>query len=462
MAFISFEFLVLVALTLCLYYVPKLRRFQVIVLVSASLVFYAWDQWRLLPLLLLAVAVTYCAMLGAIRRNKVLAVLGIAGNIAILVFFKYKFLIVPQPSRIEAGSETIDFLLQLPLPIGISFFVFHNISLIADYYKYGRERSMPTPLQVLLYILFFPQLVSGPITSAISFLPQIEAEFLRDVPWVQAAQLLITGLFFKLFCANNLAQFTALMAPELSANSGGGDKFFLTMVYGFQIYADFYGYSTIALGLALLFGYRLPVNFKLPYIASSFSDFWNRWHISLSRWLKTYLYIPLGGNRISPARTYFNLFVVMVLGGLWHGAALLYAVWGFAHGTLLAVERFAAQLVERHAPKYYFNIPVKFGYSLFVFVCVSLCWLMFRFQDFSQASAYFLSMVDNPLQFRLAATTYLFALLYMSPVIMQHALSGRITLSGQNKMVSGLFFGGLLWLAFAERGVDSQFIYFRF
>jgi alginate O-acetyltransferase complex protein AlgI len=462
MSFISFEFLILVALTLVLYYLRPLRPFQVITLVASSLVFYAWDQWRLLPLLLLAVAVTYVSMSGAIRGSRSLAVMGVVSNLLMLCFFKYKFLVFPDPANLHTGNDVLDLLLRLPLPIGISFFVFHNISLIVDYFKYGQEREKPTAAQVLLYIIFFPQLVSGPITRAISFLPQIESKFIKDVPWIQAVQLLITGLFFKLFCANNLAQITAQMAPEFSSNLAGGDKIFLLFVYSFQIYADFFGYSTIALGLALLFGYRLPVNFKLPYTASSFSDFWNRWHISLSMWLRQYLYIPLGGNRVSPVNTYRNLLIVMVLGGLWHGAALSYAVWGFAHGAFLAVERLGAQTMERYAPGYRFNSIAKIAYCIFVFVCVSLCWLLFRFQDFSQASAYFLSILDSPMQFKMPSIGYILAFLYMSPVLLQHALAKRVDLASGNKVLTGIFFGCLLWLAFAEQGADTQFIYFRF
>lgn len=462
MPFISIEFLALVVLTFTCYYFHSLRKLQVAILVAASLIFYAWDQWRLLPLLVLAVVVTYFSMGGAIRGNRTLATLGVVSNLLILCFFKYKFLIAPNPANLHSGSDVLDLLMRLPLPIGISFFVFHNISLIVDYFKYGRDREKPTAIQVMLYILFFPQLVSGPITRAISFIPQIELKLFKNVPWIQAGQLLVAGLFFKLFCANNLAQITALMAPDFSPNSGGGDKLFLLFTYSFQIYADFYGYSTIALGLALLFGYRLPINFRLPYTSSSFSDFWNRWHISLSMWLRQYLYIPLGGNRISPVRTYINLLIVMVLGGLWHGASLSYAVWGFAHGALLVVERYGAQTIERHVPGYQFNLVAKVAYSAFVFVCVSLCWLLFRFQEFAQASSYCRSILDNPFQFKMPGIWYGLAILYMVPVFLQHALAGRVAFISKNKALTGIFFGVLLWLALAERGADTQFIYFRF
>ena len=359
MSFISMEFFFLVVFTMILYYIPLFQKLQVFILVIASLIFYGWDQYRLIPLLMFTVFVTYFSMCGAIRGSKVFVTVGIISNLLILFFFKYKFLIFPSIADLLTDSDTVNFLLHLPLPIGISFFVFHNISLIVDSFKSGQYRDRPSAMQLVLYIIFFPQLVSGPITKASSFMPQIEPKFIYNVPWVQVGKLLITGLFFKLFCANNLAQATALMAPGFSSGLGGGDKLFMLFVYSFQIYADFFGYSTLALGLALLFGYRLPVNFQLPYIATSFSDFWNRWHISLSKWLKHYLYIPLGGNRISASRTYLHLLTVMVLGGLWHGAALSFAVWGFAHGALLAVERFVEQIIQRYFSKYHFNLYVS-------------------------------------------------------------------------------------------------------
>ncbi len=462
MSFISLDFLFFVLATLFLYYLPRLRTAQMSILVIASLIFYGWDQWRLIPLLALTVIITYYALIGAIASNKFWAVAGIAANLSILAFFKYKFLFFSNIAFVHTSSTLIDYILHLPLPIGISFFVFHNISLIVDYYKFGKERDRPSFLQVTLYIIFFPQLVSGPITRAASFIPQIEEKYFKDIPWAQAVRFVITGLFFKLFCANNLAQITARMAPELSSSFAGGDKFFLLITYSFQIYADFFGYSMIALGLALLFGYRLPVNFRLPYTARSFSDFWTRWHISLSTWLKQYLYIPLGGNRISPTRTYLNLIIVMVLGGLWHGAAMSYAVWGLAHGALLAFERLGVNLLQKYAPRYRPQKFLRYLYCLCIFLCVSMCWLLFRFQEFSQAKSYFLDMMKAPFHFNQFFGWYGLCFIYMCPVIIQHALGSGKMIALKNGVASGFFYGGLLWFALAERGANTPFIYFRF
>src|SRR6185295_13423636 len=286
----------------------------------------------------LAVAVfgTYLFLVLALRNRRTWLPVGIAFNLALLAFFKYKLLFIDPASPSLVDFAPLDFLLKLPLPIGISFFVFHNISLLVDL---TREKSAPpTLIDVFLYIIFFPQLVSGPITRAEMFMPQIKPKYFADIAFVEAAKWILVGFFFKLYVANNLNEMTSYMSFPLYETLQTQDKWLLVILYGYQIYADFFGYSSIALGLALLFGYRLPPNFNLPYVATAFSDFWARWHMSLSAWLRTYLYIPLGGNRFGPGRTYLNLMIVMGLGGLWHGAGLSYLVWGLLHAILLVTE----------------------------------------------------------------------------------------------------------------------------
>jgi alginate O-acetyltransferase complex protein AlgI len=462
MSFISAEFAALVAITFVFYYAAPLHRVQVPILVVASLVFYAWDQWRLLPLLLFAATVTYFSMrLGALGSRRG-AICGIVANLVILAFFKYKFLFLGATGSTITGLSYADALLMLPLPIGISFFVFHDISLIADCFKSKTQRPIPRFADVIIYIMFFPQLVSGPITRAASFLPQISRKYLADVPLLQCAELIVIGLFFKLFCANNLAQATALISAEHAWHLRGGDKLILLFAYSFQIYADFFGYSTIALGLALLFGYRLPVNFRLPYTAASFSDFWKRGHISLSMWLRQYLYVPLGGSRSGRFRTYLNLMIVMGLGGLWHGAALSFGVWGLAHGLLLTTERAANDLLGDRIRSASGIVALRCGYAFFVFVCVSVLWTFFRFTSFADAVAYLGSMATDLFHLGQGDKWYLYTAIYASPVIVQHALAGRRPRVFQHAIVYGAFLGFLLFLAFAERGADTQFIYFRF
>ena len=295
MIFTSWQFGVFVAVVFGAYYLPPFRTFQIQLLVVASLFFYGYGQPELLPLLAVAVFGTYLFLVLALRNRTVWLPVGIAFNLALLAFFKYKFLFFDPAAPGLTGVEPIDFLLRLPLPVGISFFVFHNISLLVDL---TRQKSPPPGLtSVFLYIIFFPQLVSGPITRAEMFMPQIKPKYLADIPFVEAAKWIVSGFFFKLYVANNLNEMTSYMDFPLYETLQTQDRWLLVFLYSYQIYADFFGYSAIAIGLALLFGYRLPINFNLPYIATSFSEFWTRWHISLSNWLRTYLYIPLGGNR---------------------------------------------------------------------------------------------------------------------------------------------------------------------
>src|ERR1700722_6273026 len=336
MTFTSWQFGVFVAVVFAVYYLPLLRTFQVQWLVLASLFFYGYGQPQLLPLLAVAVFGTYFFLILALRNRRLWLPVGIAFNLALLAFFKYKFLFIDPVSSSLSGVAPVDFLLRLPLPIGISFFVFHNISLLVDLTR--RQASPPDLTSVFLYIIFFPQLVSGPITRAEMFMPQIVPKYLGDVVFVEAAKWVLTGFFFKLYVANNLNEMTSYMDFPLYETLQTQDRWLLIFLYSYQIYADFFGYSAIAIGLGLLFGYRLPVNFNLPYISTSFSEFWTRWHISLSNWLRTYLYIPLGGNRYGSARTYLNLMIVMGLGVLWHGAGFSYLTWGLMHGLLLVAE----------------------------------------------------------------------------------------------------------------------------
>lgn len=377
---------------------------------------------------------------------------GIVFNLALLAFFKYKFLFVdPAPAHLS-GVEPLDFLLRLPLPIGISFFVFHNISLLVDL---TREKRPPPLRDAFLYIIFFPQLVSGPITRAGQFMPQIIPKQLSDVNFVEATKWILTGFFFKLYVANNLNEMTSYLDYPLYETVATPDRWLLVFLYSYQIYADFFRYSTIALGLALLFGYRLPVNFDLPYIAASFSEFWTRWHISLSTWLRTYLYIPLGGNRKGPARTGLNLMIVMTLGGLWHGASLSYALWGMLHGLLLVVERPFLKVLGEAGP------VVRVARMGVVFFCVTMLWIFFKLPSFDHALGYLAGMftpTDNPNPTKLFRNM---ALLYALPVLIQHLGVGALA-TGRLRRWEPYLYGALAALAYIEAGPDAAFIYFQF
>jgi D-alanyl-lipoteichoic acid acyltransferase DltB (MBOAT superfamily) len=452
MTFTSFQFGVFVAIVFGAYYVPMFRHFQVQLLVLASVFFYSYGQPELLLLLLAAVLGTYACLVMALKNRAVWMPVGISFNLALLAFFKYKFLFVNGDPIYLTGVAPVDFLLRLPLPIGISFFVFHNISLLVDLSRVVQPSSLK---DVFLYIIFFPQLVSGPITRAGMFMPQIAPKRVADVDFAEAARWILLGYFFKLYVANNLNEMTSYMDFPLYETIRTQDRWVLVVLYGYQIYADFFGYSSIAVGLGLLFGYRLPINFNLPYISASFSEFWTRWHISLSNWLKTYLYIPLGGNRHGPARTCLNLLTVMTLGGLWHGASLSYALWGMLHGLLLVIERPFLVLFQKNGPL------VQTARITVVFLCVTMLWIFFKLPNFDHALNYLKGMfipTSNPHPTKIF---YNLALLYSLPVLLQHAGLGA-WVSGRLRRFEPYLYGALVALAWLEAGPDAAFIYFQF
>jgi len=452
MTFTSWQFGVFVTVVFGLYYLPALRNFQVQLLVLACVFFYGYGQPEWLPLLLVAVLGTWLFLALALRNRAIWLPGGIAFNLALLAFFKYKFLFVDSASALT-GVTPVDFLLKLPLPIGISFFVFHNISLLVDLTR--DNRNAPRLADIFLYIIFFPQLVSGPITRAAQFMPQIVPKRVGDVDFVEAAKWILAGYFFKLFVANNLNEMTSYMGFPLYETLRTQDRWLLVFLYSYQIYADFFGYSAIALGLGLVFGYRLPVNFNLPYVSTSFSEFWTRWHISLSNWLKTYLYIPLGGNRRGTARTYLNLMIVMTLGGLWHGASASYALWGLLHGLLLVIERPFLALFKAPGPAVQF---VRIGV---VFLCVTMLWIFFRLPNFDHALGYLHGMFTPTTNPNPTKLFYNLALLYSLPVMIQHLSLGALVSTSLRRWEPYLY-GVLAALAYLDAGPDAAFIYFQF
>jgi alginate O-acetyltransferase complex protein AlgI len=372
--FNSWSFLVLLAATFALYYAPWSRgrhgkAWQVSLALVASVIFYGWEDPKLIGLLAISCVGNSIAT-GRIIQHKVAgddALVkrwtrrAVIMNLALLGIFKYLPFIAGllpflPPAWVAAAKA-------IPLPIGISFYTFHGISMIVDVARgevtreggalvTGGSRSgrfAKGVRDIGFYLLFFPQLVAGPIVKAKEFWPQIGAKRIEDIPWKGVIRALITGYFLKIFVADNLAEQTAGLTLGPASLAGSSPLNLIPLLYGYslQIFADFAGYSLIAIGLAAMFGYRFPTNFNFPYISTSITEFWKRWHMSLSGWLRDYLYIPLGGNRKGPGRTYVNLFLVMFLGGLWHGAEWKFALWGSLHGLFLAIERFSSGLRGR-------------------------------------------------------------------------------------------------------------------
>jgi len=494
MLFNSWTFLVFLLAAFGLYhFLPWPDRWrlpcQIGLLTVASYVFYAWSTpW----LVLILAASTWINALVTLKLVSATTAaddrrwwltLAVGANLGILAFFKYASLIIgtflPQSWWSHWGFDPR----QIPLPIGISFFTFQGISLVVDVYRAGPtgiEGLIPPRnrrecgwllLRVAFFKAFFPQLVAGPIVKAHEFMHQIGAKTLRHVDWEDATKKLILGYFLKMVVADNLREVTAGLSYPAFVGQPGINLLCLLYAFSIQIFADFCGYSLIAMGLARLFGYRLPINFNFPYLSQSITEFWRRWHISLSSWLKQYLYIPLGGNRKGPVRTYLNLVVVMLLGGLWHGAAWSYMIWGGAHGFFLAIER-SLGLGEPSPDGRVSSLLRGAGVCLRIFLIfnlVSFLWLLFQLPRFEEAILY----VKEVIHWRggLLPQPIFSFILFSAPVVLYHmwgAMRERFwfQFAADRPRVAdflmNLSYAILLFLIFTNSGNPGTFIYFQF
>src|SRR5690606_34335765 len=467
MLFNSFAFVVLLLITFALYYTPRLSRLQVPILIAASLIFYSYNQPVLVLLLLASIAInilsSYAVTYGNPKYRKLYAVLGVVLNLSVLLFFKYSPLFGRALFR-ETNSVG-EFLISIPLPVGSSCFTFQGISLVVDVFKqnYFKDTELiPSSLwdhtkRTAFFISFFPQLVAEPIVKGHEFMPQIEVKKFKDIDWERCFRLIVLGYFLKMVIADNLKEFTFWIAYPYFQGFKTMQLIGLLLGYSFQIFADFAGYSLIAIGLAKLFGYNFKDNFNFPYISTSFKEFWKRWHISLSSFLMEYLYFPLGGNRKGKVRTYINLMLTMVLGGLWHGAAWSYAVWGTFHGLALAVERFITDRVKLNP-----NRLINTLKGLMVFCFVTLAWLLFKLPEFSHVIEYFKAMSLN--QGLLSGSLLLYIMLYSIPVIVYHIhyLVRERKAYETVRQVEYLPYGLMVFLIITNSGPAGAFIYFQF
>ncbi len=386
MVFSTPVFLYLFLPGVLLAYLLTPKALKNLLLLVASLLFYAWGEGAFVLVMLASIFMNYCAgiVIAAFRgRHAGKAAVGIAValNLALLGAFKYANFIVDNvnPLLVAAGLSTIE-LAPVHLPIGISFFTFQAMSYVIDVY---REQAIVqrNPVNSALYISLFPQLIAGPIVRYHDIDRQLGSRRVTLEGFYSGVILFTVGLGKKMLIANPLGEVAdevfAIPADQLTL----GLSWLGATCYTFQIYFDFSGYSDMAIGLGRLFGFRFLINFDYPYISQSIREFWRRWHISLSRWFRDYLYIPLGGNRRGPSRTYFNLLVVFLLVGLWHGASWTFVAWGIIHGAFLVLERrFLGGLLAR------LWAPVRHAYTLLV---VTLAWVVFRADDFAYAR-YFL------------------------------------------------------------------------
>jgi alginate O-acetyltransferase complex protein AlgI len=361
-------------------------------LLVASYAFYGFWDWRYVPLLAcISFVSAWCAQkiqgTCEIERRKRYLISGVILCLAALLYYKYTaFVCVTVLEILGIFFKPAAVRIPTPfLPIGVSFFVFHAISLMADVYR-DKLKKPVRMMDALLYVAFFPQLIAGPILRASSFIPQLFLQ--RNAGAIRvnrALMLIVAGLFKKVIISNTLA--TRLVEPVFAVPQAFGGWDILLSIYGYaaQIYCDFSGYTDIAIGCALLLGYRLPKNFNSPYTATDPRDFWQRWHISLSSWLRDYLYIPLGGSRGSKGRALLNLMITMLLGGLWHGAAWTFVIWGALHGVYLIVHRLWANASSATIRQVRANAAWPWISRILMFHAVCLGWVFFRAPSFGIA-----------------------------------------------------------------------------
>ncbi len=401
MLFTRLEFFGLLAFTLVFLYRVGSARLRKLYLLAASYYFYAFWDWRFLALLM---ASTLCDFgvgraLSRCDRSRVRRAwltLSLVANLGILGFYKYFDFFVVELSRLTGGWDPGSHLLGLVLPIGISFYTFQTLSYTIDVYR-GRLQPTSSFTDFALYVAFFPQLVAGPIVRARELLPQLaENRHPSRDRLFAGAQTFVFGFFKKVFIADRVAVFV----DGVFADAGAFDAvttWLAVLAYAVQIYCDFSGYSDMAIGTARMLGYDFAENFRHPYLARSLSEFWRRWHISLSTWLRDYLYLPLGGSRGGRLFTFRNLGITMVLGGLWHGAALHFMAWGVWHGVALAVERAVAPRLlggasmSRRIPPRLISVA-SWGVTTLVVV---VGWVFFRATDFPAAGRLLSAMVGH-------------------------------------------------------------------
>jgi alginate O-acetyltransferase complex protein AlgI len=391
MVFSSYLFLFyFLPLALALYYASP-RRLKHFVLTVLSYIFYGWANPLFVVLLLISTLIDYACGLYITAREDLSArrrglALSIITNLGLLGFFKYYNFGVDNINALAraTGLEMlgIDSALRVTLPLGISFYTFQSMSYTWDIYR-RRADAIRNFIDFACYVSMFPQLVAGPIIRFSEVADQLRSRTHTVTKFARGVAFFSVGLAKKVLLANPCGKIADLAFDAGSLHPL--DAWYGVTAYAFQIYFDFSGYSDMAIGLGLMMGFVFAKNFDSPYLSQSITEFWRRWHISLSTWLRDYLYVPLGGNRKGPVRTYINLFIVMLLGGLWHGASWNFVVWGGLHGTLLAVER----MFGKAAPWSWFPAPAR---TAATFAIVLVTWVFFRASDLPSAGRYLASM----------------------------------------------------------------------
>jgi len=490
MLFTTIDFVIFFIVILGIIVTIKNRRFQHLFLLAASYFFFYYTSNYLILLLIFSTILDFYIGKHIWKTNdllhkKILLISSLAVNLGLLGFYKYVDFAILQFNIFGNYfnlTNDISFL-NLVLPIGISFYTFQTISYTVDIYR-GQLTPSKSFWEFALFVSFFPQLVAGPILRARQFLPQLREKIntanVRRIRQIVinnsnlkfGITLMALGFFKKMFIADNLAPFVNTVFQDPI----GLESFTIimgTIAFAIQIYCDFSGYTDIAIGAAIILGFKIPINFNKPYFATSPSDFWKRWHISLSSWLRDYLYIPLGGNRNSSSRTYANLIIVMFLGGLWHGASWNFVIWGLLHGIYLAIHR----AILNRFPKlklhpFFKSTPGKILSILTMQYFVLLAWIPFRVSDFDamiysiQKFVFIDFQTENTLDFLL--TNHKSTIMIMILFVILHFISykkGNLVESITNvRLLYWSIFLAIIMLSifFFYIGDTNDFIYFQF
>jgi D-alanyl-lipoteichoic acid acyltransferase DltB (MBOAT superfamily) len=473
MLFNSFVFPVFFVIVFALYICLR-HRYQNLLLLLASYVFYGWWDWRFLSLLFTSTIVDYfCALRikesGSKRESRRYLLISLFVNLGILGIFKYFGFFSDSAARVLSafGMKADLPTLNLILPVGISFYTFQTLAYTIDVYR-GKQEATRDLLSFAVYVAFFPQLVAGPIERSQSLLPQITGERQITPQKISSGlRLVLLGYFRKIFIADGVAPLVDSCFDD-PAKFAGLSLAAGAVLFALQIYGDFAGYTDIARGVARMLGIELRLNFMQPYLSRNITEFWRRWHMSLSSWLRDYLYIPLGGNRKGRARTYSNLMITMLLGGLWHGAAWHFVAWGGLHGLYLAAHRAVTRgrkIGISSAPTGTRSLIMWTASAAATFVLVSFAWIFFRAESLGAALEY-ISMISfgGP-----SDSIFVQALLFYGSIVFLLDVASwwrddEVPFSGTAPaVVNGLIYGIMIILMSFIGATDAQpFIYFQF